>query len=240
MTWGAEACGGCIAGHIFRGYPQNLFDVLASVDGEEWSTIYENGLTSGTTVRPETFLVEQTTARYIRILGKGNNANPWNSFTEVGVFPLAPIVMRVEASDELKLGESGQIQAWYGFPGGKREQAEELTYTSDAPDIIQVSSTGRMKAISPGSAAISVKDQRYGFVETLHVTAAFDGNEPYLRSLGKDLMTSKSTQLRAELLHPDGRKESLAKLSYRGNPISSPLTHRELPARIKAELPLSA
>lgn len=197
---------------------KNRFDVLASVDGEEWSTIYENGLTSGTTVQPETFLVEQTTARYIRILGKGNNANPWNSFTEVGVFPLAPIVMRVEASDELKLGESGQIQAWYGFPGGKREQAEELTYTSDAPDIIQVSSTGRMKAISPGSAAISVKDQRYGFVETLHVTAAFDGNEPYLRLLGKDLMTSKSTQqLRAELLHPDGRKESLAKLSYRSS-----------------------
>lgn len=134
------------------------------------------------------------------------------------MFPLAPIVMRVEASDELKLGESGQIQAWYGFPGGKREQAEELTYTSDAPDIIQVSSTGRMKAISPGSAAISVKDQRYRFVETLHVTAAFDGNEPYLRLMGRDLMTSKTTQqLRAELLHPDGRKESLAKLSYRSS-----------------------
>ena len=82
-------------------------------------------------MRPETFLVEQTTARYIRILGKGNNANPWNSFTEVGVFPLAPIVMRVEASDELKLGESGQIKHGTAS-GGKREQAEELTYTSDA------------------------------------------------------------------------------------------------------------
>ncbi|MGE7824221.1 hypothetical protein [Paenibacillus sp. NPDC093718] len=175
-------------------------------------------MTSGTTTQPETFLVEQTTARYIQILGKGNNANPWNSFTEVGLYPLAPIVMRVEALGELKLGDSRQIETWYGFPGGKRERAEELTYTSDTPDIIQVSSTGWMKAVSPGSAVITVKDPYYGFTETIRVTTLFNGNQPFLRLHGKALMTSKTTQqLQAELLHPDGHKELPAKLTYRSS-----------------------
>ncbi|WP_231638545.1 discoidin domain-containing protein [Paenibacillus sp. JCM 10914] len=150
---------------------KNLFDVLASVDGVEWSTIYENGLTSGTTQQPETFLVEPTTARYIRILGKGNNVNPWNSFTEVGVYPLAPIVLRIEAVPELKLGESKQMNGWYGFPGGKREQAEALTYISDAPDVIQVSAAGRLTAITPGTAIITIQDSVYGLTETVKITA---------------------------------------------------------------------
>ncbi len=67
---------------------ESFFEIQYSVDGENFTTLYD-GSSIGTTTGFERFPfpVEEgsVTANYIRIVGKGNSANNWNSITEVQV-----------------------------------------------------------------------------------------------------------------------------------------------------------
>lgn len=59
-----------------------LFDILASTDGTNWTTLLQDQLSSGNTVRLETCEFNDTLARYIRIVGYGSNVNAWTTITE--------------------------------------------------------------------------------------------------------------------------------------------------------------
>jgi hypothetical protein len=61
------------------------FDILTSTDGTAWTTTASGLQSSGTTTALETFSFATTTAKYVRILGHGNNINAWNSITEVKI-----------------------------------------------------------------------------------------------------------------------------------------------------------
>lgn len=61
---------------------QEIFDILTSVDGEEWTTVYQ-GRGSGTTTDMQLFELEPTTAKFIKYQGHGNSGNTWNSVAEV-------------------------------------------------------------------------------------------------------------------------------------------------------------
>lgn len=61
------------------------FDVQLSADGTNWTTVY-TGASSGTTTALETHNFPNGSARYLRLLGHGNNVNTWNSITETEVW----------------------------------------------------------------------------------------------------------------------------------------------------------
>jgi len=58
------------------------FNVQCSGDGTNWVQLF-SGQSSGTTTNLERFEVTNRWARYVRIVGNGNSASLWNSYTEV-------------------------------------------------------------------------------------------------------------------------------------------------------------
>ncbi len=61
-----------------------IFDVSVSVDGNDWVDVLTQRSSSGTTLELETYVVDFIAlAKYIRITGRGNTNNDWNSLTEV-------------------------------------------------------------------------------------------------------------------------------------------------------------
>jgi endoglucanase len=61
------------------------FDVQISDSGLVWNNVLTNVHSSGTTNNLETFSFTPRTAKYVRIVGHGNSANTWNSYTEVKI-----------------------------------------------------------------------------------------------------------------------------------------------------------
>ena len=62
-----------------------LFDVLVSTDGNNWTNAATGLQSSGTSLNFESFTFAGRTAKYVRILGHGNNLNEWNSYAEVKI-----------------------------------------------------------------------------------------------------------------------------------------------------------
>jgi len=61
------------------------FDIEGSTNDSDYSMLYDDGESSGTTTDLEEYDFTDTTARYIRINGYGNSSNHWNSLTEVEI-----------------------------------------------------------------------------------------------------------------------------------------------------------
>ncbi|WP_299689084.1 polysaccharide lyase family 7 protein [uncultured Vibrio sp.] len=63
---------------------QSMFDVQVSVDGENWTTVLKDQLSSGQALGLERFQFEPAVqARYVKYVGHGNTKNGWNSLTEL-------------------------------------------------------------------------------------------------------------------------------------------------------------
>lgn len=70
---------------FYSGTTRNTnFDISLSSDGQNYRTVFE-GASSGKTDDFESFDFDRTEARYIRINGKGNSINKWNSISEIKV-----------------------------------------------------------------------------------------------------------------------------------------------------------
>jgi hypothetical protein len=63
----------------------STFDVQTSPEATTWTT-RSTRTSSGTSTALETFDFADVSARYVRIVGHGNSANLWNSYTEVEVW----------------------------------------------------------------------------------------------------------------------------------------------------------
>lgn len=82
------------------------FDIQASLDQENWTVVDENLLSSGNGTELEQFSFTPINARYIRIIGHGNNSTSssgWNSITEV----------------EIIQNENGEISSTALYPFGE-------------------------------------------------------------------------------------------------------------------------
>jgi endoglucanase len=62
-----------------------LFDIQTSTDGNSWVNASTGLQSSGTSNALEAFNFASRTAKYVRIVGHGNTASAWNSYTEVRV-----------------------------------------------------------------------------------------------------------------------------------------------------------
>jgi hypothetical protein len=63
----------------------STFDVQVSADGNGWTTAAASITSSGTSLDLQTFSFAARTAKYVRIVGRGNSVNAWNSYTEVRI-----------------------------------------------------------------------------------------------------------------------------------------------------------
>ena len=70
-----------IAGDKRKAY----FDIEVSEDGNNWTSVYQNGETSGTTLEPEKYEFTPVKGRFIRIKGYGNSISEWFSLAEVEI-----------------------------------------------------------------------------------------------------------------------------------------------------------
>ena len=68
---------------------QSSFVLRASQDGQTWQDLY-TGQSSGTRTGFERVLTGPVLARYVQIVGNGNNQNAWNSISEVRLYGTAP------------------------------------------------------------------------------------------------------------------------------------------------------
>ncbi|MCW3464161.1 glycosyl hydrolase family 8 [Chitinophaga nivalis] len=64
---------------------RSSFDIQVSQNGTTWTNAATGKQSSGTSTALETFNITPVTAKYVKIIGHGNNLNAWNSYTEVKV-----------------------------------------------------------------------------------------------------------------------------------------------------------
>ncbi len=64
-----------------------IFEIRTSADGKQWRTAF-SGKSSGATENGETYSFTPVKARYVRIIGRGNTANDFNSIREAEVIPV--------------------------------------------------------------------------------------------------------------------------------------------------------
>ena len=87
FDFGKEVEVGRIAAAFYSGQTRKtFFEIQVSDDGEYFTTVLDTE-SSGNSEEMEDFpLKEKVKTRYIRILGKGNSSNNWNSISEVGFY----------------------------------------------------------------------------------------------------------------------------------------------------------
>lgn len=62
------------------------FDVQTSADATSWTNVISDRDSGGTSTQPENYDFTDRSARYVRIVGHGNEDNAWNSIAEVDIF----------------------------------------------------------------------------------------------------------------------------------------------------------
>ncbi|CAM4146259.1 polysaccharide lyase family 7 protein [Vibrio neonatus] len=104
---------------------QTRFDIQVSVDGENWTTVLKDQISSGQAIGLERFqFAPAVKARYVKYVGHGNTKNGWNSVTELAAVNcninacpashiITPAVVAAEKSmiAEMKAAEKARKEA---------------------------------------------------------------------------------------------------------------------------------
>lgn len=160
-----------------------IFDILTSVDGEEWITVF-SGQADGTTKDMQLFELEPSTARYIKYQGYGNNLNVWNSVTEVRFYSsledaeadaedwdelLVPSGLTYLAGDTYHLAIKGYLSNGDII---SIEPSQAIWGVSDA-NVANISDDGELEIFETGSFAVyaQVNDGRIYRSNKFAVTA---------------------------------------------------------------------
>ena len=104
-------------------------DIDISEDGESWTTLY-SGEQLQSTAELQLFKLEETAGQYLRILGYGNNANTWNSLTEV----------EISTVSESGNGENVAL--------GKSTSQSSIDYSGESSRAVDGDSNGQYRADS--------------------------------------------------------------------------------------------
>jgi chitodextrinase len=122
-----------------------FFDIEVSTDGQNWSNVYKDGESSGTTIALETYLFDAVNARYVRILCHGNSASGyglgWTSIIETRIFaaaPTKPTGLQAESktanSISLKwnasVNQSGTVISYDVYQGATKLNPSDITGTT--------------------------------------------------------------------------------------------------------------
>ncbi|MBO9609006.1 MAG: DNRLRE domain-containing protein [Paenibacillaceae bacterium] len=134
-------------------------DIVLSEDGDNWTTVF-SGSSSGTTQDLQFFDFAAASARYVKVIGRGNSQSAWNNITEAGVFDGNPFLKAVSLTapqPRIVLGQNAALtlsgtmsdSAPANFAGA------EVRFASDLPSVASVDANGVVTANGIGTATIS-------------------------------------------------------------------------------------
>ena len=126
-----------------------IFDILTSVDGENWITVY-SGQADGTTTEMQPFELEPSRARYIKYMAHGNTNSEWNSVTEIRFYETVDDA-EADAEDWDELLEPSGMQ----FYEGETYHCAVKGYMSD----------GEVITINPSEVSWYVSDDNIAYVD---------------------------------------------------------------------------
>ncbi|MFD0715259.1 DNRLRE domain-containing protein [Paenibacillus sp. GCM10027626] len=205
-----------------------LFDILLSQDGVNWKQVY-SGQSSGQTTAFERFSFPAEKARYVRIVGKGNTVNNWNSITEAEIEGVPRAVkadrlgeITLQASNQvLKIGDSAVLQVKASLSSGTPLDINQvkLDFVSSNPAVAAVGDDGVIRAVEAGTATIIAQALHEHYWKWAAVDVSVDDGgiriaasaDTYVQG-GKAAATNFGSS--AELivkgdLNPDYRREAL-------------------------------
>ena len=89
---------------FFKGDERHTyFDLLGSIDGQNWDTLLVNQTSGASSLGFEIFDFPDQYLKYIKYLGKGNSSNDWNSITEFKVDSSIVTALNQEASKSIQV-----------------------------------------------------------------------------------------------------------------------------------------
>lgn len=88
---------------------RSTFDIAVSVDSSSWTTVRSNQQSAPVITTLQSFTFTTTEARFVRITGRGNNVNDWNSYNEVEIWGTP-----IGALDMICDWETGNLSQWTG------------------------------------------------------------------------------------------------------------------------------
>ncbi|MFC4779176.1 DNRLRE domain-containing protein [Paenibacillus sp. GCM10023252] len=132
------------------------FEVMVSKDKVNWTSVFA-GQSSGTTLEPQSFVFDPVIARYARVVGYGNSASVWNTFTEIGFLGEEAVDPGVDRSIL-----TGAINAAQAIIGAAVEGYNNGQYPTGTKDRLQ----------SAVSAAAAVRDLNEATNEQVSQAAA--------------------------------------------------------------------
>ncbi|CAG7653539.1 DNRLRE domain-containing protein [Paenibacillus allorhizosphaerae] len=154
----------------------SAFDIEISTDGANWTQVY-SGTSSGISAELENYATLDRTARYVRIVGRGNSQNKFNSIVETRIYDriapeqnktpalksvaLATDVTDLKVTQTAKLSLSGTMTT--GAPADL--QGANIQYQSSNPAIVDVGSDGVVTAKAEGTARVTAAVTLGGYLK---------------------------------------------------------------------------
>ncbi|KZE82091.1 lyase [Paenibacillus elgii] len=173
------------------------FDIQTSTDNVSFKTVKAN-VTSSLNAGLQTFdFPDVNAARYVRIIGHGNSANAWNSYTEVEIYGEG-----AEGGQGVPVSSSAELTAAISkaVPGTTIVLADG-TYTQDAPFVVSgkngtANSPITIKAANPGQAVISggasLKIQKSSYVTIEGLKFTNTGNTALLLDGSNNIQVTRN------------------------------------------------
>jgi hypothetical protein len=148
------------------------FDIEVSDDGVSWRQV-SSGTSSGTTTNFESFAFPQERARHLRIRGKGNHLNTYNSYNEVIIIcTTAPQTHLFHADADAYL-EWGTVHNTTELKASRLKYISFIRFTTDtlaAAKAPAISASLKLMAVSGGTGTLKI-----------YQGANIPWNEQYLR-----------------------------------------------------------
>jgi hypothetical protein len=172
------------------------FDVAVSSNDSTWTTVLTNQESSGTSLELETFDFTNTSGRWVRITGHGNNINLWNSYSEVKVFgvPGTPAAPPTPTGLTANAVSSSQINvSWNASSGASGYDLERDGSVIDVGTSLSYSHTG-LAASSNHSYRVRAKNSSGTSAWSTTVSATTQAAPSNLDPLGIKKLYKDSTR----------------------------------------------
>ena len=155
---------------------QAFFELSVSIDGASYAPGFLDGASSGAEPGFETYGIPVSSARFVRIVGRGNSENEWNSIREVRIFGQpngVPPPPTPTLDPDLPPGSNFELIDWY------------LNTPDDGGD-------GR-------SARISERQLAAGYADTDYFYTAADGGMVFRATVAGARTSANTSYVRTEL-----------------------------------------
>ncbi|WP_218094113.1 DUF7594 domain-containing protein [Paenibacillus solanacearum] len=154
----------------------SAFDIEISSDGTNWTQAY-SGTSSGISAELENYAIGERIARYVRIVGRGNSQNKFNSIVETRIYyriapeqnkapALKSVTLTSDATD-LKVTQTAKLALTGTMTTGTPAdlQAASVQYHSSNPAIASVDESGVVSAKGEGTARITATVTLGGYLK---------------------------------------------------------------------------